>query len=83
MPKRDPWGEKVFFSVGRDSEGCLYVEKIEQQDREYRKYREFLEEAEEELVPDILIKCIIKELVPLLKKEKKEATHEKKRKTHI
>ena len=38
-----------------------------------RKYREFLEEEalEEEVVPDILIKCIIKELVPFLKKEKK------------
>ena len=28
--ERDPFGEKVFFSVGRDSEGCLSVYTPEQ-----------------------------------------------------
>jgi hypothetical protein len=30
MPKRDPFKEKVFFSVGRDSDGCLSVYTPEQ-----------------------------------------------------
>jgi len=30
MPKRDPFGEKVFFMVGRDSEGCLSIYTPEQ-----------------------------------------------------
>lgn len=30
MPKRDPIGKKVFFSVGRDSDGCLSVYTPEQ-----------------------------------------------------
>ncbi|MCK4386323.1 MAG: hypothetical protein KAW52_08680, partial [candidate division Zixibacteria bacterium] len=28
--ERDPFGEKIFFSVGRDSEGCLSVYTPEQ-----------------------------------------------------
>ena len=30
MPKRDPFGKKVFFTVGRDSDGCLAIYTPEQ-----------------------------------------------------
>lgn len=83
MPKRDPFGEKVFFSVGRDSEGCLSIytpEQIHHEEPSVSFSPEFVKllllAGEFEYWPDEIVKGIREAWEKIEQQIKEEETEE-------